>query len=63
MCWGPRTFGGYPEGKVGDVAGFGFGPGAGGWRLRSRLVECPSPGANTCQWWYVVLGVLWSSLV
>ena len=63
MCWDPWTFGGFPGEKVGDVAGFGFGPGADDWKLRSRLVECPSPGANTCQWWSVVLGALWSSLV
>ena len=63
MCWDPRTFGGRPGVKVGDVVGYGFGPGAGGWKLRSRLVECHSPGASTCLWWYVVLGVLWSSLV
>ena len=33
----------------------------GGWRLRSRLVGCPSPGASSCQCWYVALGALWSS--
>ena len=61
MCWDPKTVGGFLGGKVEGVVGFGFGPGVDGWKLHSRLVECPSPSASSCRWWYVALGAPWSS--